>query len=412
MNNWKRNIMLFITGQTISLFGSMLVQYAITWYITLKTQSGAMMTLSILCGFVPQILLSPFAGVWADRYDRKKMIAIADSAIAVVSILTAIVFMFGYREIWILFAVSVLRSFGQAAHSPAVSAAYPEMVPKEHLMKVQGLSGGIQSATMILAPIAGATLLAFTSMELIFSIDFFTALLAVSTLLLFVKIPKRECVGDGCKVDYLLDMKLGFKYIKEHTFLIPFFLFSTSVLFFIAPLAFLTPLQVVRNFGEQIWRLSAIEIGFSLGMAVGGVAIAAIGGFRNRIVTMIVALATMAAMSFGIALAQNFWFYLFFMFATGLALPFYNTPAVVMIQEKVDRDYMGRVFSVMGMLSGSAMPLGMLVFGPIADAVPIGTILIGTGIILLLIGAAVLMNRGLLRAGKKPTAPTKAAEVV
>ncbi|MDP3131239.1 MAG: MFS transporter, partial [Bacillota bacterium] len=147
-------------------------------------------------------------------------------------------------------------------------------------------------------------------------------------------------------------------------------------------------------------------------MAVGGVAIAAIGGFKNRIVTMIVALATMAAMSFGIALAQNFWFYLFFMFATGLALPFYNTPAVVMIQEKVDRDYMGRVFSVMGMLSGSAMPLGMLVFGPIADAVPIGTILIGTGIILLLIGASVLMNRGLLRAGEKPTAPTKATEVV
>ena len=409
MNHWKRNIILFITGQTISLFGSMLVQYAISWYITLQTQSGLMMTLSILCGFVPQILLSPFAGVWADRYDRKKMIAIADTAIAVVSILTALVFVLGYRELWVLFAVSILRSFGAAVHQPAVSASYPQMVPQENLMKVQGFAGGVQSATMILAPIAGASLLAFTSLELIFSIDFFTAAIAVAMLLLFVKIPKRECVGAECKVDYLLDMKLGVKYIREHHFLIPFFLFSTSVLFFIAPLAFLTPLQVVRTFGEEIWRLAAIEIGFALGMTVGGFAVAVLGGFKNRIVTMIVALAAMAAMSFGIALAANFWFYLFFMVATGFALPFYNTPAAVMLQEKVDRDYMGRVFSVMGMLSGSAMPLGMLVFGPIADTVPISTLLIGAGIVLLLIGAAVLLNRGLMRAGRKPE-PQKTAE--
>ncbi len=66
-NNWKKNIILFLGSQTISLFGSSLVQYAILWYITLNTQSGVMMTLSIVCGFVPTFFLSPIAGVWADQ---------------------------------------------------------------------------------------------------------------------------------------------------------------------------------------------------------------------------------------------------------------------------------------------------------------------------------------------------------
>jgi len=70
---WKKNIVLFLSSQTISLFGSSLVQYAMMWYITLTTQSGVMMTIFILCGFVPAFLLSPAAGVWADRYNRKML---------------------------------------------------------------------------------------------------------------------------------------------------------------------------------------------------------------------------------------------------------------------------------------------------------------------------------------------------
>lgn len=71
IRDWKKNIALFFGGQTISLFGSSLVQYAIMWHITLTTESGMMMTLYIICGFIPTFILSPVAGVWADRYNRK-----------------------------------------------------------------------------------------------------------------------------------------------------------------------------------------------------------------------------------------------------------------------------------------------------------------------------------------------------
>ena len=82
MRDWKRNTILFLTSQTLSLFGTSLVQYAILWYITLNTQSGVMMTIYIICGFLPTFFLSPFAGVWADRYNRKLLIMLSDSMIA------------------------------------------------------------------------------------------------------------------------------------------------------------------------------------------------------------------------------------------------------------------------------------------------------------------------------------------
>jgi MFS transporter, DHA3 family, macrolide efflux protein len=93
MGNWKRNIILFLGSQTISLFGSSLVQYAIMWYITLNTQSGVMMTIYILCGFFPTFFISPFAGVWADRYNRKILIVLSDSMIAFSRLILAILFL-------------------------------------------------------------------------------------------------------------------------------------------------------------------------------------------------------------------------------------------------------------------------------------------------------------------------------
>ena len=71
---WKKKATLFLTSQSASLFGSMLVQYAIIWYVTLSTQSGAALTVSMLSAFLPQIGISLFAGVWADRYPRKLLI--------------------------------------------------------------------------------------------------------------------------------------------------------------------------------------------------------------------------------------------------------------------------------------------------------------------------------------------------
>src|SRR5699024_8066020 len=124
-SNWFKRTFLFLTGQTITLFGSSLVQFAIGWHITILTKSGLMMTISTLCGFLPQVFISLFAGVWADRFDRKKLIILADSLIAVCTAILALLFTMGYSEIWLLFVISAIRSLGAGVQSPAVSALLP-----------------------------------------------------------------------------------------------------------------------------------------------------------------------------------------------------------------------------------------------------------------------------------------------
>ena len=109
---WKKRIILFLTSQTISLLGSSLTQYAIIWYVTLTTTSGIMLTISTLVTFIPQVLISLFAGVWADRYNRKNLIICADALVALSTLGLAFSFFMGYRELWIIFLVSAVRSVG------------------------------------------------------------------------------------------------------------------------------------------------------------------------------------------------------------------------------------------------------------------------------------------------------------
>lgn len=177
--NWKNMIIRFLSAQTISLFGSSLVQYAIVWYITLTTSSGVMMTVSTLCGFVPQILISLFAGVWIDRYDRKKMIMLSDTAIALSTLLLAIVFLSGFKNIGLLFAVLVIRSAGAGIQTPAVNAVIPQIVPKERLMKVNGINSTLTSLMMFMSPAVSGAVLSVASFETTLFIDVATALIGV-----------------------------------------------------------------------------------------------------------------------------------------------------------------------------------------------------------------------------------------
>lgn len=397
---WKKNLVLFLGSQSISLFGSALVQYAIMWYITLTTESGVMMTLYIICGFIPTFLLSPFAGVWADRYNRKLLIMAADALIALATLILAILFLLGYDAVWLLFVMAAVRALGAGIQTPAVGAILPQIVPQEMLTKANGINGTLQAVITFVAPIISAGLLSVASIEVIFFIDVITAALAILTLLFFFNIPVHVKAIGGQAASYLEDFMLGIKYIKKHAFLQRLFLFFAVFFVLMAPASFLTPLQVTRSFGDEYWRLTAIEIAFSIGMMAGGGIIAAWGGFVNKIHTMTLASLIMGACTLALGLVPVFWIYLFFMAVFGVAMPIFNTPTNVLVQEKVEESYLGRIFGVFGMISTSMMPIGMLIFGPIADVIAIEWLLIGTGVLILILSAFLGRNRVLIEAGK------------
>lgn len=406
----NHNIVAFLASQNISLFGSMLVQYAIMWHITLTTGSGLMMTISILCGFLPTLLVSPFAGVWADRYDRKRIIILADLLTAASTLILAVVYLLGYRHIGFLYGALLVRSLGNGIQTPTIGAVLPSLVPQEQLTRINGINSSLQALVTLLSPMLGGVLLTLWDLPQIFLIDVATAALAILLLVFFLHIPSQAPKDGSPATDYLEDMKLGLTYIRREAFIRTIFLYCALYFILVSPMAFLTPLQVTRSFGPDVWRLTAIEVFFSGGMMLGGLLIAAWGGFSNRSHTMGLAYLVVAVCGAGLGLTGSFPLYLSLMALTGLAMPLFNTPFTVLIQEKTDPDYLGRVFGVLGMISSSVMPLSMLFFGPLADRVPIESILVISGILMFFQGLHLLRNRTLLKAGAplKPEIPETA----
>lgn len=400
IRNYKRDTFLFLAGQTVSLFGSSLVQYAIMWHITLETQSGLMMTIFIICGFLPTFFLSPFAGVWADRYNRKMIIIIADAFIALVTLVLAILFINGYDDLWLLFLMSALRAVGSGIHSPAIGAILPQIVPEDKLTRINAINSSVQSVVFIIAPMISAGLMSRLTLGRIFLIDVITAGIAIFILVFFLKVPSHAKAMEGSQSSYLSDFKEGIGYIRNHGYVKMFFLFCIMFFFLISPLAFLTPLQTTRSYGDDVWRLSALEIAFSGGMILGGGFIAYWGGFKNKIHTMTLSIVVTGLATIALGMKPHFWIYLALMAAMGITMPMFNTPSTVILQQKVDSDYLGRVFGVLSMIHSSMMPLGMLLFGPLADVIKIETILIGTGILMFSMSFFLLRSKVMLQAGE------------
>ncbi len=391
--HWKKTITLFLTGQAISLFGSALVEFAIIWHITLITKSGVMMMISTLCAFIPRLLISIFAGVWADRYNRKTLILWADAGIALVTLLLAIIFLSGYQELWLIFLVLSIRSIGTGIQAPAVGAIIPQIVPAEHLLRLNGINGSLQSSIMLLAPIVSAGLLSFFQLGALFFVDVITATVGIGILLsLPVKIHKKALQEK--KTGYYDDLKEGLRYTKKNVLVREMLMLYAFYFFLITPAAFLSQIFVVREFGDEVWHLSIIEITFSGGMMLGGAMVAWWGGFKNGINT-IAASCLLNGFTVALLAIPNFYFFSAIMLFTGISVAYFNATEMTLFQQKIEQDMQGRVFSMVQIVATAVMPLGMLVFGPLSDIVHLKWIFIVSGILIIIQSVTIFLNKKL-----------------
>lgn len=389
--HWKRDVVVFLTGQTVSLFGSMLVQYAVMWHLTLTIKSGVVLALAALFGFLPQAIVSIFGGVWADRLNRKMLIIVADLTIAASTLTLALLMISGVDALWLIFATLAIRSTGAGIQSPAVSALIPQITPTEHLMRVNGVLGSVQSAMALLAPAVAGILYANFSIVSIFFVDVVTAVVGVS-LLATIAVPT---IVRTEKTGYFEDLVEGVRYIAHHAFVRWLLvLFGVVFLLVVAP-SYLTPLMVARTFGDEVWKLTVLELAFSVGMVLGGVIIAVWGGTKNRVIMIVASSALFGVLAIAMGLSTNLYVFFGFMAILGLAVPFFSTPSMTLLQETVEPERQGRVFGFVGIVMAVAMPLGMVVFGPLADAISVELILIGTGVIMfVVIAVAIVLPSG------------------
>lgn len=390
--HWLRHTTLFLSGQTISLFGSSLVQYAIVWYLTLQTQSGLVLMLATVFGFVPQAIVSVFGGVWADRYNRKLLVIGADGTIAVTTLILAVLLWQGVDGLWPVYLTLAIRSAGAGIQTPAVNALLPQIVPTAKLIRVNGINMSLQSALTIVAPAAAAALFAAFGLQAVLFVDVVTAVIGIT---LVAVIPVVTLVSAADRGGYLDNLRDGLRYVWGHAVIRRTLVFFAVVFFLCAPPGYLTPLMVVRTFGDEVWRLTANELAFGIGMLAGGAAIAAWGGLRDRMRMLIITGFVFGALSVAaglcgdiLGMSGTFWAFLGVMVLFGLGVAAYMTTATTLFQEQVEPEMQGRVFGVEGIVIALAMPVGMLVFGPLADAISVEWVLVISGALMVLVTLA------------------------
>ena len=404
MPGWKKRVTVFLVGQTISTFGSLLVQYALLWHLTLTTKSGLVLALAAVFGFLPQAIVSIFAGVWADRVNRKLMIIVSDSTIALTTLALAFFMLSGVDDLWLIFLVMAVRSLGAGIQMPAISALIPQIVPTDKLMRVNGLNSSVQSSLLILGPVAAAAIYSTMSLAAILFIDFVTAAIGL-LLLATIAVPTLSRAASLEKPSYFADLREGLKYIFGND-LVRWVMVIYSVVFLliVAP-SNLSPLMLVRTFGGDVWLLTVLELSFGVGMVAGGALMAIFGSKVDRLGMMVGTSVIFGVLAVVMGFTTNLILFYSLFFLIGLAVPAFSTSSMTLLQETVEPERQGRVFGFVGIVMAVAMPLGMAVLGPLADVVSVEILLIVTGVATVLIAVVAV----LLPAGKRAVAAAHAS---
>ena len=384
-NNWKRKTVLFLASQCITLFGSMIVQMSIIWYVTLKTSSGGWVAAFTICSYLPQFLISFFAGVWADRYNRKKLIVLADGVITIATLIMFLVMPMISSDFVLLSAllvISIVRSIGAGVQTPAVNAVIPHLVPAEYLMKYNGINATIQSIVQFIAPAVAGTVLSIGTFRSTLFIDILTALIGIG-LLSCVLLPKQEVSNENISV--FSEIKAGIHYSFSDKMIGKILIVYGLFILLSVPAGFMSALLVSRVYGDVYWYLTAVELVGFAGMALGGVLMGMWGGFKSRFKTFAFGLLILSIMTIGMGITPYFVLYLAMMFVYSIALTIIQTATTTIIQENAQESMIGRVFGLMGAMYSGFLPVGMAVFGPLADVLPLQWVMVGSGIALVLV---------------------------
>jgi DHA3 family macrolide efflux protein-like MFS transporter len=392
-SRWAIPFFTIWAGQALSLIGSRAGGFALVWWLTRETGSATVLASASLIATLPTVILGPFAGALVDRWNRRTIMILADSAVALLSAWLAYLFWTDAVQVWQIYVIMFGRALGGAFHWPAMQASTSLMVPKEQLARVAGMNQTLQGILNILGPPLGAFLMSVLPLSGVMAIDVATAAFAIVPLL-FVHIPQpqrgRTAAGEpGHKLSLLADVRAGFLYIWRWPGVFAVLIMATVVNLMVNPGFSLMPLLVTEHFQGDAWHLGGINSAWGLGVVLGGLTLSVWGGFRRRILTSLVGLVGMGAgiLMLGFAPSTAFWLALGAMFVTGFTNPIVNGPFFAIIQSTVAPEMQGRVFTVIGSMSAAASPLGLAIAGPVADALGIQAWFIMGGVTCLILAA-------------------------
>lgn len=361
-----RTFLIIWLGELVSLIGSGLTSFALGVWIFERTQQATPFALTVLFGNLPRILLLPVAGALADRWNRRRLMILADTGNALVTLATLALLWGGQLEIWHIYLIALFGSVCGAFQEPAYLASVTLLVPKKDLGRASGMLQLGQALEIILSPVLAGVLFVLVGLNGIILIDFITYFFAVGALLL-VKIPQPEAQATPAagKPSMRADMGEGWRYLRARPGLLGLVFYFALANFSLNLAGVLTGPLVLATSPASV--LGTVQMVAGLGMLIGSIVMSAWGGPKRRVLALIGGITAGAA---GLVLAGaqgSAWFAGAGLFVLMVSVPVASAASQAIFQSKVAPAVQGRVFAMRGMVSRSMMPLAFLLAGPLAD---------------------------------------------
>ena len=353
-------------GQLISLLGSGLTSFALGVWVYQETGSTTQFALVALFTAVPGVILSPFAGIVVDRWDRRLIMLLSDLGAGLSTAFIAVLFFSGQLNVWHIYLATAVNASFSSFQWPAYVAATSLLVPKKHLGRANGLLQMSEALPFLVAPILAGILMVTIQIQGILVIDFVTFGLAlISLAIVRVPTPEQTAAGAAGEGSFLYRLTYGWRYIAVRPGLLALLFILTLNSFLISVVEVLgTPM--ILAFAEPDVLGIILSLGGS-GILVGTVVMSAWGGPSRRIHGV---LGFQFLTGIGIFLAgvrESAVLLTFASFLVMFTFPFISGSNRAIWQSKIEPDIQGRVFSARRATTWLARPFAYLLSGTLAD---------------------------------------------
>lgn len=363
-----KNFIIIWFGQTISMFGSGLGSFALGVWVFQRSGSVTDFALISVFAALPNLLLSPLAGVLVDRWDRRWAMILTDSVAGLCTLTIALLVFYDNLQIWhIYLIVMTITTFG-ALQGPALSASIPLLVPKSQLGRASGMQQAGSALSNVAAPMLAGFLLLAIGLNGVMVIDFVTFLIAVGSLLL-IRIPRPPVseTGRAARGTIYQEALFGFTYLLRRPGLMALLmLYAATNISLGMVIVLLQPL--ILSFADAAALGTVMSIS-SVGLLLGAIAVSVWGGARRRVAAIL----TISAIQGVLLILGGLWANIYFIAAVAFVFLFLN-PVVsaadrVLWQIKIPLDVQGRIFATRRIFAGISLPIAYLIAGPLADKV-------------------------------------------
>lgn len=357
-------------GQLISIIGTAMTKFGLMLWAYETVGKASTVALLGFFNYLPYILLSPISGVIVDRFNRKKIMILADLGAGLMTIVMLILLVTGNLRIWHMYLSEAIASICESFQIPAYSSSITLLIPKDKYSKASGMRSFTGWASQILAPIFGGFLILQIGLKGVMLIDIATFLIAIY-LLIIVVIPNPDFkeIKGKVKSHVYKDVLEGFNYLKERKGLFKLMLMYVGINFLSALtyFAILSPMILSRS-GNNKMVLATVLAALGIGGVVGSLIVSFWRGPKKAVFT--ISLSGALGFLLGdilIAVSSNVFTWSISAFLSSLFIPFLVGAHTMIWQSKVEPSVQGRVFSIRDTLQMACMPVGFILGGFLAD---------------------------------------------